>query len=511
MNAQSYCTTDGNTIFGLGIWINRFELGSINNNSGNNNGYADFTSQSAALQAGNSSSFTLVRGGNLFSNNFNARIWIDFNADGDFTDAGELAYQGNGSGTISNTITVPSNATAGNTTMRVAISRFGFPPACGNYYLGETEDYTVAISNPCNVLAGTIKSDGSNVCSVNGVSTISATPSGNAIVPAGYQTIYVLTSGTGLVIEQASATPSFTVTTAGLYTIHTLVYDPSTLDLTIVQFGVITGFDVNGLLVQGGGRICASLDVTGAPINVANPNAGTITPAQFLNCLNNGTATLNGNPQGNSNVPAGYQTVYVLTRGQGLVIQNAGATPSFTVTAPGLYRIHTLVYDPNTLNLNIVVPGVTTGFDVNGLLVQGGGSICASLDVQGAPFIVFGPYICSFFGIANGITAYNPNDESQLVLLEKAAESDGNMTGSSLVFPNPANDYVKIKFDSQTNSSTRITIYNMTGQKVIDNMMQSIAGYNEETIDINKLQSGTYFVKIESGTNLMFSKLSVVK
>ncbi|MBL0071580.1 MAG: hypothetical protein IPP34_07140 [Bacteroidetes bacterium] len=63
---------------------------------------------------------------------------------------------------------------------------------------------------------------------------ISATANGNAFVPAGYQTIYVLTSGAGLVIEQVNATPSFTVTASGNYTIHTLVYDPATLDLSIV-------------------------------------------------------------------------------------------------------------------------------------------------------------------------------------------------------------------------------------------------------------------------------------
>ncbi|MBK6543201.1 MAG: hypothetical protein IPG10_18330 [Flavobacteriales bacterium] len=65
------------------------------------------------------------------------------------------------------------------------------------------------------------------------------------------------------------------MTEDGLYTIHTLVYDPNTLDLTIVELGVTTGFDVNGLLVQGGGAICASLDVAGAQFNVSSPSAGT--------------------------------------------------------------------------------------------------------------------------------------------------------------------------------------------------------------------------------------------
>ncbi len=66
------------------------------------------------------------------------------------------------------------------------------------------------------------------------------------------------------------------MTEGGSYTIHTLVYDPNTLDLSIVVPGVTTGFDVNGLLIQGGGSICASLDVAGAAFNVTNPDAGTL-------------------------------------------------------------------------------------------------------------------------------------------------------------------------------------------------------------------------------------------
>jgi hypothetical protein len=96
-----------------------------------------------------------------------------------------------------------------------------------------------------------------------------ATANGDANVPAGYSQAYVLTSGAGLVIEQLGATPEFTVTTGGLYTIHSFVF-PSDLDLSVVVPGVTTGFDVNGLLVQGGGALCASLDVAGAQFNVAD-------------------------------------------------------------------------------------------------------------------------------------------------------------------------------------------------------------------------------------------------
>ncbi|MEM7534515.1 MAG: hypothetical protein AAF639_20200, partial [Chloroflexota bacterium] len=126
----------------------------------------------------------------------------------------------------------------------------------------------------CSADAGTLTAAASNVTLSGGSATISATPNGDIAVPAGYETLYVLTSGAGLVIEQTSATPSFTVNAAGNYTIHTLVAetsdnaDPDFLDLSIVVPGTTTGFDVNGLLQQGGGSICGSLDVAGTPIAV---------------------------------------------------------------------------------------------------------------------------------------------------------------------------------------------------------------------------------------------------
>ena len=46
------------------------------------------------------------------------------------------------------------------------------------------------------------------------------------------------------------------------------------------------------------------------------------------------------------------------------------------------------MFDPSTLDLSIVVPGTTTGSDVAALLIQGGGTICAALDVAGAPVVV---------------------------------------------------------------------------------------------------------------------------
>jgi hypothetical protein len=79
-------------------------------------------------------------------------IWIDYNHDGDYTDAGEEVFKETstlvGPRTISGTIAIPMAAPTGNTTMRIIVaegySGAGLTP-CLSYSHGETEDYLIEI------------------------------------------------------------------------------------------------------------------------------------------------------------------------------------------------------------------------------------------------------------------------------------------------------------------------------------------------------------------------------
>ncbi|WP_375448085.1 SdrD B-like domain-containing protein, partial [uncultured Fibrella sp.] len=121
----------------------------------------------------------------------------------------------------------------------------------------------------CTAKAGTLVPVISEVCaSTMTMVTLAATDNGGRVVPTGFSVRYVLTKGTGLVIQQTSATPSFTVAAAdaGIYTIHTLVYNPATLDLSMVVPGTTTAADVLNRIQAN--QICADLDVTGARTKV---------------------------------------------------------------------------------------------------------------------------------------------------------------------------------------------------------------------------------------------------
>ncbi len=251
----------------------------------------------------------------------------------------------------------------------------------------------------CAADAGSLMADSESVTLINGKATITASVKDAPYVPSGYTNAYVLTKGEGLVIQALGGTPSFEVTEAGNYTIHSIVFNPDTLDTGIVVPGQTTGFDVYSLIISGGGTICASLDVAGAPVMVTEcaADAGSLMADSESVTLINGKATITASVKDAPYVPSGYTNAYVLTKGEGLVIQALGGTPSFEVTEAGNYTIHSIVFNPDTLDTGIVVPGQTTGFDVYSLIISGGGTICASLDVAGAPVMVTEDLVCNAF------------------------------------------------------------------------------------------------------------------
>jgi len=80
------------------------------------------------------------------------KIYIDYNNNGSFTDAGEMVAQSpviNGNGSFNGTFTTPAGLTIGNyTVMRVVMVETTDPNAvtpCGTYANGETQDYRVQV------------------------------------------------------------------------------------------------------------------------------------------------------------------------------------------------------------------------------------------------------------------------------------------------------------------------------------------------------------------------------
>ncbi|UYZ58129.1 M4 family metallopeptidase [Hymenobacter latericus] len=153
----TYCASKGSTTY---EWIDLVQLGSINRTSGANGGYYDGTALSTSVAAGSSQTIYFSAGFASTAYTEYWKVYIDYNKNGVFTDAGELVVSGSSSstGTLSASFTVPTTAKSGATRLRVVMSDNSATTSCNTYSYGETEDYTVNITGGTAIAATTVAS-----------------------------------------------------------------------------------------------------------------------------------------------------------------------------------------------------------------------------------------------------------------------------------------------------------------------------------------------------------------
>jgi len=138
--------------------IANVEVGSFTNTSGAS-AYSDYTDLTVDLVRGEND-IKVTPGFPGLRYNQRIRVWIDYNRDGDFSDAGELVFDpGISSYAVSGVINVANSVPEGTKRVRI-ITRYRYAPEpCGPVDNGEVEDYTVRIPAKsvtyCDANAGT--------------------------------------------------------------------------------------------------------------------------------------------------------------------------------------------------------------------------------------------------------------------------------------------------------------------------------------------------------------------
>ena len=241
----TYCASNGQII--TDEYISRVQLGSIDNVSGaSTGGYADFTSQSTVLTKGVSNTITITPTwtGTLYNEAY--AVWIDYNRDGDFTDAGEqvLTQAPTQATPISGNFTAPETAVDGATRMRVSMKYNATQTSCESFQYGEVEDYTV-------VIEGSGPDTTAPVITLNGASTITlelgqvyteqgATATDNV---DGNLTSSIVTTGTVNVNVAGTYTVTYSVSDAAgnnASAIRTVTVNPDTTAPVIILNGAST-------------------------------------------------------------------------------------------------------------------------------------------------------------------------------------------------------------------------------------------------------------------------------
>ncbi|HRH68050.1 MAG TPA: S8 family serine peptidase [Flavobacteriales bacterium] len=147
----AYCPTEGGNT--NSEWIAQVQLGTIDNVSGNDGGYGDYTGPATDLMVGAEHTITMTPGYSGFGFNEWFLVWIDVDQDGNIDGPNDLLYNSTSGSNdpVVAQLSIPADATLGSTRMRITMhSAAPLLSACAeDYQYGETEDYCVnLVANP---------------------------------------------------------------------------------------------------------------------------------------------------------------------------------------------------------------------------------------------------------------------------------------------------------------------------------------------------------------------------
>jgi len=149
LSYKMYCPSSGNLSYSTSVTNVTFNT--INNTTAKPAAYNNYTATSTTVNVGSSYNLNLKlnTAGNY---TVYAKVWVDWNNNGNFSDAGEeydlgsVTNNANGATSLSpKNITIPGGATGGNTIMRVSCKYNAYSTACETGFDGEVEDYTLNV------------------------------------------------------------------------------------------------------------------------------------------------------------------------------------------------------------------------------------------------------------------------------------------------------------------------------------------------------------------------------
>lgn len=145
-----YC--DASADNGSDEWIESVSIGDLQNTSGSNDGYGDFTGAATQMELGATYPVSLTPGFDFFSFNEAWAVYLDADQDATFAPNELLFSAAPSNTTVSGELTIPATALPGVTRLRVMMkynSSVSSPCETADY--GETEDYCVELLTPLTV------------------------------------------------------------------------------------------------------------------------------------------------------------------------------------------------------------------------------------------------------------------------------------------------------------------------------------------------------------------------
>jgi hypothetical protein len=386
---------------------------------------------------------------------YDANIWIDFNNDYDFEDAGELVKTGVASTnatptTLNASFIMPATAPLGQHRMRIGTADSGQfdPDPCYSGSYGATIDYTVnIIAASCVPPAATaviVPACGSNQYSVD--VTVTALGNGTPTISDGTTTWPV--SATGVVTVGPYASGS-------LVTLNLLHGSDSLCNLSLGDF-----------------------IYTCPPTNDDCANATVIASLPYTFTQNDAVAATNN---------AGFVTGCTNGMNDGLWYKFDGNGGDITVTATPAG----IDFDPQL--------GIYTGTCGTFTCV---GTVDVGFEGDPETYTITGSVLGTTYYVNIGdYSSFSNNPEGNFdidVTTTLAVDTFG--TNGFSAYPNPVKNILNI---SNSTSISKVQVVNLLGQEMIVKSMNETQGQ----LDVSELSAGTYLVKVTSDNQVKTIKI----
>ncbi len=465
----SYCTSQGNN--SSYEWIANVAIGTFTNPSGTAN-YTDFTSENINLEAGSSVSVSLTPGFSGSTYNEYWKIWIDYNADGDFDDSGELTFDAGSlsATTVNGNMSIPTSAN-GTTRMRVSMKYDGAQTACESFDYGEVEDYTVTFTE--------------------------------AIVDTEAPTIPTALAASN--ITTASVSISWNASTDNVAVTEYEVYQ----DGSLIGSSTSTNYSVSGLSAST--QYAFTVKATDAAENtsaLSNSLNVTTLDGQITYCDSRGTNTsdewinqvviadLNNSSGDNS----GYADFTNLTA-------NITANTSYDITLYTGYsgraykEVYSIWIDYNQDGVfdedsELIFSDDTRYTSLSGTFTVPDNALSGTTRMRVSMQYNKAVSPCQVFTYGE-VEDYSVNITSSKSFM--ADSQDNNLIVTDIkakLYPNPANSYTILELIADDYTEISYKVVDIQGRIHILKDNVQVNGYQEERIDISNLNTGIYFIMI---------------
>jgi endonuclease I/chitodextrinase len=485
----SYCASSGTST--ADEKISKVVFGIINNSSVGTAGYENFTSLATNTSRGTAYTITItpIWTSTVYSEGY--AVWIDYNQNGLFTDAGELVWSKAASTTtpVSGSITIPATATLGTTRMRVSLKYNAIPTACEAIPYGQVEDYSVTIT------AGT-------------ADTI-APSAPTALTASG-------TTATATNLSWTASTDNVGVTAYDVYQGATLKATVTTTTYAVTGLTASTAYTFSVKAKDAAGNVSSSSNVVNVTTIAGGSTATDLLFSEYIEGSSNNKALEISNATGSA-VNMSIYSIKKQTNGAGA--WSTGLALTGTLNNGSKFTIvNSLIalgcYSTGSANLSTSAAEMAfNGNDAIGLFKNGvlidvigtfnGGTADFAADVTlRRKSTVTSP--TTTFNLATQWDSYAVDTCSNLGsrITTKSTKTTAIVDFSDFkMYPNPSNGNFSI---DNSNKAFSVEIFNVLGQKVFE--IKNADGSNLSVTNLNK---GVYLVKITDDSKSLIKKLII--